>query len=95
MGIIAPNYNLIAVLEFRADPDVRIDMENSQIVFLPPVFRKIHRNGGDEFIDATGEYDLCMSTDGRFFHFYNRLPTTEIFAYRYFSIDYLLPKGIR
>jgi hypothetical protein len=90
-----PNYNLIAVLDFCAQPDVRFEMENSQIVFLPPIFRKKSSASGDEYIDATGECDLCMSLDGRYFHFYNRLDQEHIFAFRYIPLSYLANKSGR
>jgi hypothetical protein len=37
----------------------------------------------EHYIDATGDYDLCMSQDGIRFKFINRRNITMTFAYRY------------
>ena len=37
------------------------------------------------YVDATGEYDLCMSENGLLFYFTSRIPGQNTFAYRYVS----------
>lgn len=83
MGL--PLENIIQMQEFTACPDEPFIIGVSQVIFLMPIFKL----QCEHWVDATGDYDLCMSLDGLKYEFTNRLSTTEKFAYRYISVFYL------
>lgn len=75
--------SIIEMTRFQADPDSEYIIQISQLLLLYPFFRWTDGH----FIDATGDFDLCMSEDGTRYTFINRRPTTEIFAYRYIPAE--------
>lgn len=74
------------VHEFSAAPGVEISLSIAEVVLLMPFFRK---NEAGNWIDATGDYDLCLSSDQKKYTFVNRREAAAVFSYRYFSIYWL------
>ena len=77
--------NIIRIQSFVAQPDTELEIGISEIIFLMPIFRLCD----DRWIDATGDYDLCMSMDGTKYTFVSRRPLEETYGYRFFSVNWL------
>lgn len=73
--------NIVRIQDFDASPDEQIIIGSSQVIFLMPIFRRV----GDHWVDATGDFDLCMSDDGLKYAFTSRLADRQKFAYRWIS----------
>ena len=78
MGAVKP---FIAVQKFTAQPDVPVYFSVNEVMILMPFFRK--RSCG--WIDATGEYDLCLDEKMEKMMFINRTGSVEEFSYRFVS----------
>lgn len=76
--------NIVRIQPFVAAPDVEIIIGTSETILLMPVLKRLC----DKWVDATGDFDLCMSDDGLKYTFINRLGTTETFAYRFLSANW-------
>lgn len=83
--------NIIRLQEFSSNPDEIILIEITQIVLIMPIFRKCD----DKWVDATGDYDLCMSFDGSRYEFISRRQQNEIWGYRFYSTNWLAERQIR
>lgn len=83
--------NIMQVQQFVAEPDAEIYIGLNDVILLMPIFKWDHVN--EHYIDATGDYDLCMSEDGLKYKFINRRNETIRFAYRYLP-GYWLAKRI-
>lgn len=77
--------NIIQMQKFEAHDNVPVGLSIAEVLLLMPIFRWT----GVEFIDATGEYDLCMDADGKKYHFIKRTAGSAIFAYRFVSTVFL------
>ena len=77
--------NIVKVQKFEAQPDQEVEIGLSDTILLMPIWRLC----GDRYIDATGDYDLCMSLDGLKMTFISRRPLPEVFAYRFFPANWL------
>jgi hypothetical protein len=64
-----------------AEPDVPIYIGMNDVVFLMPIFKWDETD--EHYIDATGDYDLCMSEDGLKYKFISRRPAVIKYAYRF------------
>lgn len=78
--------NIIQLQEFDAVPDAAVMIEVSQNILLMPIFKWQN----DHWVDATGEYDLCMEEDGKKYKFINRTATTNKYAYRFVPVYWLV-----
>lgn len=77
---------------FQAATDQEIVIGVKDVFLSMPIFRWT----GTDWVDATGDYDLCMSRDQTSYTFINRRATTETFAYRYLSLNWLVNRlGLR
>ena len=77
--------NIIQMQKFEASDGILVGLSISEVLFLMPIFRWT----GVDFIDATGEYDLCMDQGGKNYHFIKRTPGTATFAYRFISTYFI------
>ena len=82
--------NIIGLQEFEAEPDVAFFIKVTEIVFLMPIWRKC----GDRYVDATGDYDLCLSANQENYEFINRRADSTIFAYRFYSTNWLATRKL-
>jgi hypothetical protein len=73
--------NIIPIQSFVAEPDVPVYIGMNDVILLMPIFKWDEMD--EHYIDATGDYDLCMSEDGIRFKFINRRTNVMTFAYRY------------
>lgn len=73
--------NIIKIQSFTAEPDEPVYIGMNDVIFLMPIFKWDEID--EHYIDATGDYDLCMSEDGIKYKFINRRSTTIRFGYRY------------
>jgi hypothetical protein len=83
--------NIVPIQSFVAEPDVDIYINLNDVFLLMPIFKWDEVNS--HYIDATGDYDLCMSEDGLKFKFINRRKTVLKFAYRFIP-GYWLAKRV-
>lgn len=72
---------VISVQRFTALPDVPVYFSVNEVMILMPFFRK--RSCG--WVDATGEYDLCLDEDMGKMMFVNRTGQIDDFSYRFVS----------
>lgn len=79
--------NIIKVQRFVAEVDNPVYFSLDEVVFLMPIFRWDETD--QHFVDATGDYDLCMSEDGLKYKFINRRDETITFAYRFIPAYWL------
>ena len=82
IGAIKP---FIATQEFSAEPNVPVVFMITEVMLLAPFFRKTGCPGNFHYVDATGEYDLCMDETKTKLLFVSRMTTVQIFAYRFVS----------
>ena len=75
--------NLIELAKFEATEDVEYRINATNLLWLMPIWRWVEAEG--RWNNAVGFYDLCMSEDGKYYHFYSRMPGKNLFAYRYVS----------
>lgn len=73
--------NIHRLQEFEAATDQSFVILMSEVILLMPIFRW----NGDEWVDCTGDYDLCMSPNGKTMTFISRREGTHKFAYRFIS----------
>jgi len=73
--------NIVPIQSFVAEPEIPIYIGMNDVILLMPIFKWDEMD--EHYIDATGDYDLCMSQDGIRFKFINRRNITMTFAYRY------------
>jgi hypothetical protein len=73
--------NITPIQTFVAEPDVPFYIGLNDVILLMPIFKWDEMD--EHYIDATGDYDLCMSEDGLKFKFINRRGNTIKFGYRY------------
>ena len=71
--------NIWYFIPFWAEPDQRVIINQNDVLPMLPFFRLIE---DCHWMDATGEYDLCLSRDGFEMYFYNRLSFAAKFMYR-------------
>lgn len=74
--------NIIPIQQITdAAPGVEVYIGINDAILLMPIFKwdAVH----EHWIDATGDYDLCMSADGLKFKFINRRAEVLTFGYRY------------
>lgn len=69
------------IQQFVAEPDVPVIIGLNDVILLMPIFKWDEVN--EHYVDATGDYDFCMSEDGLKYKFINRRDTVIRFAYRY------------
>lgn len=79
-GSRQPN-NIINLQVLEALPDVPVIISANQVIILMPIFRFCE--GSTQYVDATGDYDLCMSLDGLYYQLTNRTTSLCKFAYRW------------
>jgi len=75
--------NIMEIQRFEATEDVEHRINVSNIIFLMPIW--IWDTAENRYRNAIGFYDLCMSENGLYYHFYSRIPGVNVFAYRYCS----------
>lgn len=80
--------SIIEIQKFDAASDVEVTIQISQLLFLMPIFKW----DGTHWIDASGDYDLCMSNDGKTYTFISRVPGTVTYGYRFVPLAYLRRK---
>jgi hypothetical protein len=83
--------SIIEIQSFDADEDVEVTLQVSQLLLLMPIFKW----DGTHWIDATGDFDLCMATDGKTYTFISRRTGTVKYGYRYVPLAYLMRKYSR
>lgn len=76
--------SILLIQQFDAVVDVPVALQIAQVLLLMPIFR--WDSAASEYIDATGEYDLCMDALGTKYHFTSRRTGTNRYAYRYVSV---------
>lgn len=77
---------ILQMQEFVAEPDVPFIIQVSDSLLSAPFFRW----DGTHWVDATGDFDLCLSADQKYLEFINRRLSSEKFAYRYLSVFWLV-----
>jgi len=80
--------SIIEIQSFNASEDQELIIQVSQLLLLMPIFKW----DGTHWIDATGDYDLCMSPDGKTYTFISRRSGTVQYGYRYVPLAYLRRK---
>jgi len=80
-NLLPVNVNQMTKLTLVKDQQVSIQI--SQVLLLMPIFR--WNEIENLFVDATGDYDLCMSENGLAYYLTSKRPGTTVFAYRYVS----------
>ena len=79
--------NIIQQCCFTALPGVPKLLHVNDVLFLMPIFRL------DEvqciYVDATGEFDLCMSLDGLTYKFTTCRDVPTKYCYRFMSVGWL------
>lgn len=90
-----PNNNFdLELQEFSIGPDDPFIISVGDVVFQPPFF--VWNDAGQDWLDATGFYDLCLSADNKRMYFTSRKAGVNRFAYRYYSLNWLVNRlGIR
>lgn len=73
--------NIMNVQQFTAEPDIPFYIGLNDVILLMPIFKWDYEN--EHYVDATGDYDLCMSEDGLKYKFINRRSESIRFAYRF------------
>jgi len=68
--------------QFEVDPDVPYFISANEVIVLMPIFRWAPCG---KWIDAMGDYDLCMTPDFSQYEFINRRMQREKFAFRFTS----------
>lgn len=75
----------IVTQEIIAKPNIPYVIQVTEVMVLMPFFRKTGCPGNYHYVDATGEFDLCLDETKTKYLFTNRLSTEEVFAYRFVS----------
>jgi hypothetical protein len=75
--------NIIQLTKFTVEEDQAYTMQVSNVLLLMPFFKWDEVQG--IWIDATGDYDLCMSENGLKYYFTSRIPGPTTYGYRYVS----------
>ena len=76
---------LLQLQVFNVDPDVPFIIQVGDVLLSAPFFRW----DGTHWVDATGDFDLCLSADQTYLEFHNRTGAPNQFAYRYVSLSWL------
>jgi hypothetical protein len=71
--------NIWSFVAFWAEPDQKIIISQNDVIPMLPFFRLID---DCHWMDATGEYDVCLSLNGFEMYFFNRLDFAAKFMYR-------------
>lgn len=79
--------NIMRLQEFEADPEESFIIQIQQQLLIMPIFRWVPTS--DHWVDATGDFDLCMMKDQITYEFINKRSTREKYAYRYLAVFYL------
>lgn len=72
--------NIIRSAPFVAAEGVDIFIGANDVVMLMPIFKK---SACGYWVDATGDYDLCMSEDQLHYRFVSQIPGSTTFMYRF------------
>ena len=79
--------NTVRVQRFSAEPNDPVYIGVGDIIPLMPFFK--WDDVDQHYVDATGDYDLCMSEDGFRYKFINRRREAITFAFRFIQSNSL------